>query len=159
MDPLEATFEIGVFAYIANSRDEILLARDATRENRWTLPGGGVLPGELLTDAVCREVREELNVQVVVDRLAGIFSQRKRPGIVALFDAHIVGGKPRPDNVETSDCRFFSWTAIDRLREEIKPAQFSMIYQRKSSVVGDPIFGFFITPPARDSETAAVNIG
>lgn len=35
----------------------------------WTLPGGGVEPNETLEDAVIREVQEETNLQVSIDRL------------------------------------------------------------------------------------------
>lgn len=143
MHSSEHQFEIGVFVFIRNSSDEVLLVRDATREQRWTLPGGGLNFQELLPDAACRESYEELGVSIVVDRLAGIFSQRKRPGIVALFDAHIISGIPVPDGIETAECAYFSLDAIMQLAEQIKPAQHSMIFQRSSASLSDIVFNFF----------------
>jgi len=51
-------FTIGAFAFIFNEQGRILLChrRDL---NVWNLPGGGVESGELPTEAVVREVRED----------------------------------------------------------------------------------------------------
>lgn len=140
-------FDIGVFAYIRNAQNNILLARDATRNRRWTLPGGGLAFGELVTDGVCRELREELNVTGEVERLAGVFTQLKARGIVALFDVRIIDGDPVPDHKETSECGFYSLKEIEQMGHEIKPAQLSMIYQRSSRVHTEPIINYFTVPP------------
>jgi len=51
-------FTIGAFAFIFDEQGRILLChrRDL---NVWNLPGGGVESGELPTEAVVREVRED----------------------------------------------------------------------------------------------------
>lgn len=43
--------------------DEILLVRNVADYNRWTLPGGGVKPGEDYTEAIAREIDEELSIR------------------------------------------------------------------------------------------------
>lgn len=152
-------FDIGVFAYIKNVRGEILIARDATRDRLWTLPGGGLAPGELLTDGVRRELQEELSVIGEVERLAGVFTQRKSPGIVALFDMRIVDGEPSPDHKETSEYGFFSLKEIEQLGHQVKPAQLSMIYHRNSVAHSEPIFSFFTMPPPNWSVGVIANDG
>jgi ADP-ribose pyrophosphatase YjhB (NUDIX family) len=136
-------FQIGVFVYVVNSSNEVLLVRDATRERKWSLPGGGLNNNELVTTAAIRELHEELAIDIVVDRLSGIFSQRKQPGIVVLFDAHIESGTHTPDGKETSDFGYFSLRAISDQDIEIKPAQHSMICQRHSVSPPAIIFNFF----------------
>jgi 8-oxo-dGTP pyrophosphatase MutT (NUDIX family) len=42
--------EIGVFALIKNEAGEVLLVRDATRQQKWTLPGGGPELAELMPE-------------------------------------------------------------------------------------------------------------
>ena len=54
----------GVGAVIVNSRDEILLMKEACGyTGNWKLPGGHVDWGEPIQDAVVREVREEMGIE------------------------------------------------------------------------------------------------
>lgn len=52
-------------AAIANDRDEYLIARrpdHVHQGGRWEFPGGKIEPGENLETALCRELREELDI-------------------------------------------------------------------------------------------------
>lgn len=137
--------DVGVFAFIKNKEDKILLVKDVTRQQLWTLPGGGPDFQELMPDALVREVGEETSVNIKPGQLLGIFSQKKSPGIVILFNAQIVNGEPTPDGVETAACEFFSYEELLEMRSEIKPAQLSMISQVVSNK-NYPIYNHFIDP-------------
>jgi len=54
--------------------DELLLIQRDTEPGRgeWSVPGGRVEGGELLAEAVVREVREEAGVEVVCGPLVGV---------------------------------------------------------------------------------------
>jgi len=136
--------DIGIFAIIKEA-EKILLVKDATRQNLWTLPGGGLELGELVTGAITREVREETSLIVEPAQLLGIFSQQKTPGIVILFETKIIEGTAKPDGEETSECRFYSWEELVQVKQQVKPAQFSMIYQVLNTKIF-PIFNNFVTP-------------
>ena len=138
--------EVGIFGLIRNEEGKILLVQDATRQRKWGLPGGGLKFKEIPTHALVREVKEEVGVEAHVGKLLGIFAQQKTPGIVILFEAVITNGKPQPDGKEVAAWQFLSLDEMLIKREEIKPAQLSMVFQVLRAQEF-PIFGDF-TPRA-----------
>ncbi len=116
---------MGVRAIIVDGSDpavpRVLLIRHSY-VGGWHLPGGGVDRGETLSDAMRREVREE--VGLIADRPAqpfGIYA-RFRNGAsdhVAVFVVHGWSGTPKADGVEIVEARFFP---IDGLPAELSPA-------------------------------------
>ena len=140
--------DIGIFGLIKNKENKVLLVQDITRQQLWTLPGGGLKFQELLPDALKREVKEEAGVDIEVKTLLGIFSQKKTPGIVVLFEGVIVDGVPVHDNKETQAVGFFSMEDLLKMREKIKPAQLSMVYQVLNNEESEvPIYSEFISVP------------
>ncbi len=61
----------------------------------WVFPGGYVDRGESLEEAVVRETREEVGVDVRVDGLLNIFSYRRRGLIIAVYETSFVAGSLR----------------------------------------------------------------
>ncbi len=78
--------------------DKVLLGRRTIEPRRgyWTLPGGYVELGESAEEAVVREAKEEVGVDVRVERLLGLHSGAPSAVAVALFEGTIVGGEPAP---------------------------------------------------------------
>jgi ADP-ribose pyrophosphatase YjhB (NUDIX family) len=67
---------IAAYAVIVDGDDRILLAHwNEGRRAAWTLPGGGLEPGEDPEHAARREVREETGYRVNVGALLGIHSR------------------------------------------------------------------------------------
>jgi len=77
---MEITRTACVGAIIRDQRGRLLLVRRGTEPGlgRWSVPGGRVEPGEGAWAAVIREVREETDLHVTVDALAGVV---ERPGL------------------------------------------------------------------------------
>ena len=71
-----------VSAIVTDDRDGILLIL-RTDNNYWSIPGGGVKPGESVRDAAAREIKEETGIDCEVAGLVGIYSD---PNHVAAYD-------------------------------------------------------------------------
>ena len=85
-------FTIGAFAIILDIQRRVLLChrRDI---DRWNLPGGGVMSGETPWQAVVREVREEVGLEVAVDKLVGVYAYPPRNDVVFSFLCTRTGGE------------------------------------------------------------------
>ena len=142
--------DVGVFVLIQDEAGRVLFVQDAGRERLWTLPGGALEFQELPTTCAVREAQEEANIGIETTKLLGIFVQKKTPGIVILLEARIVSGEPHPDGIETSACEFFSLIQLLEMRDQVKPAQLSMVHQVLDAEASDlPIFNHFVprAPP------------
>ena len=84
---------IGAFGVIFDAEDRVLLCHRCDFD-AWNLPGGKVEEGESPWDAVVREVREEVCLEVTVVRLTGIYWNAERKDLVFNFECRIVSGAP-----------------------------------------------------------------
>lgn len=108
---------VAAYAVVIDDADRLLLAHwNEGRRAAWTMPGGGLEPGEDPERAVVREVREETGYKVAVDELLGIHSRvippgrRLTPGVTEplhtlriVYRAHIVGGRLRNEKNGSTD--------------------------------------------------------
>lgn len=51
-----------------------ILLHHRTDNDLWSIPGGGMEPGESIADTATREVKEETGLEVVAERVVGIYS-------------------------------------------------------------------------------------
>ena len=123
MKPGKDFIGLGVGAIIQNDFGEILLLRrEKTDENRtttdmWSSPGGEVLFGEAVEDAVKREVKEEIGVDVEISEFIGYTDQildvKKVHWHLLEFICEIKKGTPKimePDNF--SELKWFKLSEI-----------------------------------------------
>ncbi len=113
----------GASAIVPDGQGRILLHRRSDN-GRWALPGGVMEIGESIADAIVREVQEETGLDVVPERIVGVYSD---PGHVFAYDdgevrqqfsicfaCRVVGGNPRPSS-ESLEVRFFPLAEIGDL--------------------------------------------
>lgn len=116
---------VAAYAIVTDDDGRVLLAHwfEGAR-SAWTLPGGGLEPGEDPAVAARREVLEETGYRVHIDELLGIDSrvipvrQRVQKGhdqplhaLRIVYRAHVVGGRLR-NEVDGSTDRA-EWFALD----------------------------------------------
>jgi ADP-ribose pyrophosphatase YjhB (NUDIX family) len=108
-------FRIGVFAII-ESEHLFLLARRRDI-GWWNLAGGGMEAGETVDQALRREVREEVGIEITIDHLVGIYSKPQKSEVVLTFWCGYAGGTPGQSD-EVSEV---GWFTLDSLPEPFLP--------------------------------------
>jgi ADP-ribose pyrophosphatase YjhB (NUDIX family) len=108
---------VAAYAVIVDDDDRLLLAHwNEGRRAAWTMPGGGLEPGEDPESAARREVKEETGYRVEIEGLLGIHSRvippgrRLRPGaslplhtLRIVYRARITGGRLRNETGGSTD--------------------------------------------------------
>ena len=86
---------------------DILLARHARGTGRWSALAGFLEAGESVEDAVHREVREEVGIEVAGLRYFASQSWPFPNSLMIAFTAEYAGGELRPDRAEIAEARWF----------------------------------------------------
>jgi 8-oxo-dGTP diphosphatase len=109
---------IGVGAIIHNEDGKILLGIRDVEDNRgkWELFGGLALPGEQLTDAIKREVREEAGIEieplVIVAHYIRSFPEKRQDNYGFCYTARYISGEPHI--TEHGRIAGFKWVRFDK---------------------------------------------
>ena len=89
----------------------------------WTLPGGGLLPGETFEEAAIRESMEEANIPIRIERF--LFEREYRAGIEKIFLAHILddavptpGYDPELPPEKEQWIREVRWHPLESMKED-----------------------------------------
>ncbi len=108
--------KVVVGCFILNDKNEILLVRSYKWPGKWVVMGGHVEWGESISDAVAREVKEEVGLKVQFDSVIEVaqfifdknFHAQKH--MIALQSKCRVIGDPTPtiDNDEIQQAQYFS---------------------------------------------------
>ena len=78
---------------------------------KWVFPGGFVDRGERVEVAAVRETREEVNLDVEIDRLLNVYSYEDSAAVIIAYAAHVVGGELQAKD-EALDAKIFHPTKI-----------------------------------------------
>jgi 8-oxo-dGTP diphosphatase len=121
---LAPTFTAGSIAVIEREDGAVLLIRQVYRR-AWGLPGGLLNKLETPADAVVREVREELGVELEVQGRASLVMDLRPRRFDFVFRGRLANGRdedPRPASAEIEEARWFRRDELPELQFETRCA-------------------------------------
>lgn len=122
---------VGVGAAIFNNEGKVLLtlrgAKAKNERGKWEIPGGGVEFNETFEQAITREMKEELGIDIAVKELLDVCSHiipdEKQHWVSPTYICTITKGLPRI--VEPEKCADLQWFSI----EEMETLSLSLVTQ------------------------------
>lgn len=121
--PKANSIAVAVSAFIQDEQGRLLMIRRADND-LYSIPGGQVEPGETLTQAAVREVKEETGIDIEVTGLIGIYSNPNH--VIAYDDGEVrqefsicfrsrpVHGEPRTSS-ESKEVRWVHLANLDHM--------------------------------------------
>jgi 8-oxo-dGTP diphosphatase len=110
-------FQVFAAAVIFDSNQKVLLVKSTyNRFHPWGLPGGSLEYGETAESALLREIHEETNLTIEIERF--LFVKTWRPDRVGLYYlCKIVDGEFHPSD-EVSELEYFPPDALPDVRSQ-----------------------------------------
>lgn len=113
-------------ARLQDDEGRVLLLKRSDGEELWGFPGGAMEPGEGAVQAVKREVREEIGLEIEPVALIGVYSAPEyafrypngdhvQP-VGIFFDCQVLDGRLEPDGDEVLGARYFGPDELPRMR-------------------------------------------
>lgn len=138
---LEKNYIVSIYAILRNEKGEFLLLRRSENSHsnpgKWDLPGGKLISGEPLEEAIVREVWEETGISIVPGEIAGytIFELPEKKVIAAIYD----GGYIIAD-VKLSDEHIeYAWMPLKNILElDALPDHFKEFFKRFAAENKEP---------------------
>ena len=131
----EPRFTVTAGACVLDGAGRVLLLRHAFRSGSgWGIPGGFLEKGEQPEDALRRELREEVGLELAGARLAFVRTL-KRPHQVEIMFCARAAGPVRPRGPEIREA---GWFAPDALPVELAPEQHRLVARTLQSSANPP---------------------
>ncbi len=113
------SFYVGAMCVIERSDGSLLLVRNSYRRG-WGFPGGLLNRGETPFDAVRRETREEIGVDVVLDDNPKVVVEPRSRRVDIIFTGRPAAetNEPRPRSPEILEARWFPPATLPDLQSE-----------------------------------------
>ena len=127
---------VGAAILVLDEQNRLLMMKRSDN-GCWGLPGGATEPGEVVEDAVKRETREEVNLEIGEMSLFGVFSgpelYYKYPNGDEVYNVSIIYSScDWRGEIELNDEHSeWSWFSVSEIPEEISPPIKPVIEQYK----------------------------
>ncbi|WP_127579849.1 NUDIX hydrolase [Paenibacillus koleovorans] len=107
-------FRFGAHAIVFNADGDVLMLKKTYGDKGWSFPGGSVNPGETIHQALYRECREEIGVDIQNVVLTGFYYHSKINAQVGIFRSSIPADAPITLSSEHSE---YKWIPLSEMAE------------------------------------------
>ena len=112
------TYRLSSHAVITNSDGQVLLLKANYGEKSWGLPGGALDKGETIHHALIRECHEELNCDVQIAYLSGVYYHTAFNSHAFIFRAFLPEHAEITLSDEHTDYRYFNLDELFDVQKE-----------------------------------------
>jgi len=143
MDFKKQSIKTSVVACIIDDQNRVLLTRRCIEPfcGQWVMPGGKVDHGEPLLEALHREVREEVGLEVHIDGLLDVYEHvsvgtKNDHYVILYYRAHPLTVEVQPNNQEVTEA---DWVSAPQLtRYDMTPGTRHILAQVFPAALQDP---------------------
>ncbi len=134
---VEPRFTVTAGALVLDAEGRVLLLKHTFRSGSgWGIPGGFLEKGEQPEDALRRELREEVGLELAAARLAFVRTLKRPRQVEIMFCCRaIVGAAARPQGNEIEQAH---WFAPDALPPELSTEQRRLVARTLQSSANPP---------------------
>ena len=109
-------FRISVHAVFTNAENKILMLKANYGDKHWGLPGGALDPAETIHEALKRECKEELNVDIEIMHMSGMYYHKAYNSQAGIFYCKILPPAIIQLSNEHSEYRYFSLEELSEVQ-------------------------------------------
>lgn len=111
-------YRLSSHAVITNSQGQVLLLKANYGQKSWGLPGGALDKGETIHQALLRECQEELNCDVEIGYLSGVYYHTVFNSHVFIFRAYMDDDAEIMLSNEHTEYRYFPIDELSTVQKE-----------------------------------------
>ena len=111
-------FRVGAHGVFLNGEGKILQLKSSYGEKQFGLPGGALDPGETMHEALIRECREELGIDIQILYMSGIYFHQIYAAHVGVFRFDIPKLAPIQLSNEHTEYRYFTLDELNPIQRQ-----------------------------------------
>jgi 8-oxo-dGTP pyrophosphatase MutT (NUDIX family) len=111
-------FRLSVHAVFTDDEGRILQLKSTYDGERWGLPGGALDSAETIHEALLRECREELGVDIEILYMSGMYFHKAYNSHACLFRCNLPKNSDFKLSSEHSEYRYFSLDELSAIQKQ-----------------------------------------